>query len=184
MQNSSNLGLKTTIPNRSSSSLKNRGIRHRWSWSSAPPCRISPDTIIIARPTDTSSLTGVVVSSLKRSARVTQSAVHLLSEPQIARPEIHLRCFNESPNRPQHARLAGTLFILVVVVLLFGAKKLPELARGLGQSLGNSRRPGMSSSASFAIPRPKSKIKHPPTGSLIKSPPTGSLIGPPESFRA
>jgi sec-independent protein translocase protein TatA len=33
-----------------------------------------------------------------------------------------------------------TLFILVVVVLLFGAKKLPELARGLGQSLGEFKK--------------------------------------------
>jgi sec-independent protein translocase protein TatA len=33
-----------------------------------------------------------------------------------------------------------TIFILVVVVLLFGAKKLPELARGLGQSLGEFKK--------------------------------------------
>ena len=33
-----------------------------------------------------------------------------------------------------------TLFILVVVVLLFGAKKLPDLARGLGQSLGEFKK--------------------------------------------
>ena len=33
-----------------------------------------------------------------------------------------------------------TFFILVVVVLLFGAKKLPELARGLGQSLGELKK--------------------------------------------
>ena len=33
-----------------------------------------------------------------------------------------------------------TLFILVVVVLLFGAKKLPELARSLGQSLGEFKK--------------------------------------------
>jgi sec-independent protein translocase protein TatA len=32
------------------------------------------------------------------------------------------------------------MFILVVVVLLFGAKKLPELARGLGQSLGEFKK--------------------------------------------
>lgn len=30
--------------------------------------------------------------------------------------------------------------ILVVVVLLFGAKKLPELARGIGQSLGEFKK--------------------------------------------
>ncbi len=32
------------------------------------------------------------------------------------------------------------VFILVIVVLLFGAKKLPELARGLGQSLGEFKK--------------------------------------------
>ena len=36
--------------------------------------------------------------------------------------------------------LPETIFILVVVVLLFGAKKLPELARGLGQSLGEFKK--------------------------------------------
>jgi len=33
-----------------------------------------------------------------------------------------------------------TIFILFVVVLLFGAKKLPELARGIGQSLGEFKK--------------------------------------------
>lgn len=33
-----------------------------------------------------------------------------------------------------------TLFILVVVLLLFGAKKLPELARGIGQSLNEFKK--------------------------------------------
>lgn len=32
------------------------------------------------------------------------------------------------------------VFILMIVLLLFGAKKLPELARGLGQSLGEFKR--------------------------------------------
>lgn len=32
------------------------------------------------------------------------------------------------------------VFILVIVLLLFGAKKLPELARGLGQSLGEFKK--------------------------------------------
>jgi TatA/E family protein of Tat protein translocase len=84
--------------------------RHRWSLSSAPPCRISPETIIIARPADTSSLIGVVVSLMNLPIALSMSGW----------PE--------------------TLFILVVVVLLFGAKKLPELARGLGQSLGEFKK--------------------------------------------
>ena len=32
------------------------------------------------------------------------------------------------------------IIILLVVVLLFGAKKLPELARGLGRSLGEFKK--------------------------------------------
>lgn len=31
-------------------------------------------------------------------------------------------------------------FIMVIVLVLFGAKKLPELARGLGQSLGEFKK--------------------------------------------
>ena len=31
-------------------------------------------------------------------------------------------------------------FIFLAIILLFGAKKLPELARGLGRSLGEFRR--------------------------------------------
>ena len=32
------------------------------------------------------------------------------------------------------------LFILLIILVLFGAKRLPELARGLGQSLGEFRK--------------------------------------------
>ena len=63
-----------------------------------------------------------------------------------------------------------TLFILVVVVLLFGAKKLPELARGLGQSLGEFK-------SMLSQPLTSSPIRSLLTSSLL----TGSLISPPES---
>lgn len=33
-----------------------------------------------------------------------------------------------------------TVFIIILVVLLFGAKKLPELARGLGQSMNEFKK--------------------------------------------
>ena len=32
------------------------------------------------------------------------------------------------------------ILILVVIILLFGAKKLPELARGVGKSMGEFKR--------------------------------------------
>jgi TatA/E family protein of Tat protein translocase len=32
------------------------------------------------------------------------------------------------------------VFLLVIVLLLFGAKKLPELARGFGKSLGEFKK--------------------------------------------
>ena len=68
-----------------------------------------------------------------------------------------------------------------IYLLLFGAKKLPELARGLGQSLGEFKKAGMSSSASFAVPRPKSMLSPPLTSRPIRSLLTSSLISPPES---
>jgi len=35
------------------------------------------------------------------------------------------------------------LLILVIVLLLFGAKKLPELARGMGKGIRSSKKPRM-----------------------------------------
>jgi TatA/E family protein of Tat protein translocase len=63
-----------------------------------------------------------------------------------------------------------TIFILVVVVLLFGAKKLPELARGLGQSLGEFKkardefeREVRKSTADIEVKEPSEKQPHQPS---------------------
>jgi sec-independent protein translocase protein TatA len=63
-----------------------------------------------------------------------------------------------------------TIFILVVVVLLFGAKKLPELARGLGQSLGEFKkardefeREVRKSTAELEVKEPAEKEPHKPS---------------------
>jgi len=62
-----------------------------------------------------------------------------------------------------------TLFILVVIVLLFGAKKLPELARGIGQSLGEFKkardefeREVRKSTADLEVKEPTEKQPHQP----------------------
>ena len=66
--------------------------------------------------------------------------------------------------------LPETIFILVVVVLLFGAKKLPELARGLGQSLGEFKkardefeRELRNSTAEVEVKTPTDKQPHQPS---------------------
>jgi sec-independent protein translocase protein TatA len=63
-----------------------------------------------------------------------------------------------------------TLFILVVIVLLFGAKKLPELARGIGQSLGEFKkardefeREVHKSTADLEVKEPAEKQPHQPS---------------------
>jgi sec-independent protein translocase protein TatA len=63
-----------------------------------------------------------------------------------------------------------TIFILIVVVLLFGAKKLPELARGLGQSLGEFKkardefeRELRNSTAEVEVKTPADKQPHQPS---------------------
>jgi sec-independent protein translocase protein TatA len=63
-----------------------------------------------------------------------------------------------------------TIFILIVVVLLFGAKKLPELARGLGQSLGEFKkarnefeRELRNSTAEVEVKAPADKQAHQPS---------------------
>jgi sec-independent protein translocase protein TatA len=63
-----------------------------------------------------------------------------------------------------------TIFILVIVLLLFGAKKLPELARGLGQSLGEFKkardefeREVQKSTAELEVKEPAEKEPHKPS---------------------
>ncbi len=62
------------------------------------------------------------------------------------------------------------VFILIIVILLFGAKKLPELARGIGQSLGEFRkakdefeREVRKSTAEIDIKEPADKQPHQPS---------------------
>jgi len=63
-----------------------------------------------------------------------------------------------------------TIFIVLIVVLLFGAKKLPELARGIGQSLGEFKkardefeREVKKSTADIQIKEPAEKQPHQPS---------------------
>ncbi len=53
---------------------------------------------------------------------------------------------------------AELLIVLAVVLLLFGSKKLPDLARGMGQAAHEFRK-GLSS----ADDEPRDKIEPPPT---------------------
>jgi sec-independent protein translocase protein TatA len=58
--------------------------------------------------------------------------------------------FISLPNGPE------LILILLVVLLLFGAKKLPELARGLGQSMKEFKRgKGDFDRASDSTPKPE-----------------------------
>jgi len=63
-----------------------------------------------------------------------------------------------------------TIFIVLIVILLFGAKKLPELARGIGQSLGEFKkardefeREVHKSTADLKIKEPADKQPHQPS---------------------
>lgn len=63
-----------------------------------------------------------------------------------------------------------TIFIVLIVILLFGAKKLPELARGLGQSLGEFKKARdefehevRKSTAELQVKEPADKQPHQPS---------------------
>lgn len=62
------------------------------------------------------------------------------------------------------------IFIVLIVVLLFGAKKIPELARGIGQSLGEFKkardefeREVHKSTAELQVKEPAEKQPHQPS---------------------
>lgn len=63
-----------------------------------------------------------------------------------------------------------TIFIALIFILLFGAKKLPELARGIGQSLGEFKkareefeREVRKSTAELEVKEPADKQPHQPS---------------------
>jgi TatA/E family protein of Tat protein translocase len=60
------------------------------------------------------------------------------------------------------------LLILLVIILLFGARKIPEIARGLGRSIGefkkgvrDSNEPEVKSDSTKEDPSPQSTTKSP-----------------------
>ena len=62
------------------------------------------------------------------------------------------------------------VFIVLIVILLFGAKKIPELARGIGQSLGEFKkardefeREVHKSTAELKVKEPADKQPHQPS---------------------
>ena len=63
-----------------------------------------------------------------------------------------------------------TIFILVIVILLFGAKKLPELARGLGQSLGEFKKARDEFEREVRKSSAELEVKSPPKKSLTSLP--------------
>lgn len=54
------------------------------------------------------------------------------------------------------------VFILIILVLLFGAKKLPALARGIGQSLGEFKKGREESAREAAKPGPEHEAQEAP----------------------
>jgi sec-independent protein translocase protein TatA len=87
-----------------------------------------------------------------------------VAKPDVPCSEMNLIIALGMPGWPE------TIFILVIVVLLFGAKKLPELARGLGQSLGEFKkardefeREVRKSSADLEVKEPSEKQPHQPS---------------------
>lgn len=64
------------------------------------------------------------------------------------------------------------IFILLLVLLFFGAKKLPELARGLGRSLGEFKKAKEEFEKEVNTASAESGDKHAPeTKPLLENPP-------------
>jgi sec-independent protein translocase protein TatA len=61
------------------------------------------------------------------------------------------------------------LLILLVIILLFGARKIPEIARGLGRSIGEFKK-GMRDSSETEAKSNSSKEDLPPDQPAGKSP--------------
>lgn len=74
------------------------------------------------------------------------------------------------------------IFILVIVLLLFGAKKLPELARGLGQSLGEFKKAREEFEHEVKKSASEVEVKEAPQKEAFKQPTADALVGkPPET---
>jgi sec-independent protein translocase protein TatA len=67
-----------------------------------------------------------------------------------------------------------TIFILIVVVLLFGAKRLPELARGLGQALGEFKKARDEFEREIRNVTAEGEVKTPPDKQPHQPPPEAS----------
>ena len=82
---------------------------------------------------------------------------------------------------------ADFIFLLLLALLLFGAKKLPELARGLGQSLGEFKkardefeREIHKSAADVQIKDAPGKEPHVPSAAEVEAP-TTTVKEPPKA---
>jgi sec-independent protein translocase protein TatA len=54
------------------------------------------------------------------------------------------------------------IIVLVIVLLLFGAKRVPELARGLGEGVREFRKGTRSEGAEDALEAPEDREEHTP----------------------
>lgn len=77
------------------------------------------------------------------------------------------------------------LIILFVILLLFGAKRLPELARGLGKSMGEFRRAAAGAEEEFRSAMDVEKsAKQPQAAQTPKAAPAQADAAPPPPVTA